>query len=327
MAIVRTFDVDTMRRSLIIVAVSVALLLGGGALIKIKVLPDPGAPLTVVRAAKDAYWIKGGVSNMGFIVGPSSVLVIDAQLFQETAQNSLSAIRAITNKPVRYVLLTHGDPDHVNGLAAFPSHVDVIVQSHARAEILKALDSWLPSLTSPPGAVRKYLPQRTIEGEGEIDLDDLKLKIFHFDDAHTDGDLVVYWPERQLVYAGDILTPEVSFYPGIHLNKQGSSLGWIRFVEAMLALDANLFISGHGEPVSRTELMSRLQAARERRAQIKVLFDHGQSLDEIRKALGDQPLPGPASRFPTFVETTFEELKAAERVERESMSSTKEPRE
>ena len=305
----RAFNVDTMRRVLIIVAALVALLIGSGALIKITLLPDPGAQLTVVRAAKDAYWIKGAVANMGFIVGPSSVLVVDAQLFQETALNSLSAIRTITNKPVRYVVLTHSDPDHVNGLAAFPSDVEVIAQSHARAEISSALDSWLPSLTSPSSSVRRYLPQRTVEIEGEVDFDGSKLKLFHFADAHTDGDLVVYWPQRRLVYAGDILTPEVGLYPGIHLNKHGSSLGWMRFVEALLALDADLFISGHGEPVSRTELASRLQVARARREQIKALFDRGQSLDEIKKTLGDQPLPGPASRFPTFVETTLEELK------------------
>jgi hypothetical protein len=76
----------------------------------------------------------------------------------------------------------------------------------------------------------------------------------------------------------------------------------------MLAIDADIFISGHGDPLSRTELASRIAVAESRRAQIKAMVDDHKSLEQIKQALNDAPLTGAAARFPTFTETTYQEL-------------------
>lgn len=297
-----------MRRIVLVLAAVAALAIAGPYIARAILLPDPDVHLTVVAAADGAYWIQGGVSNAGFIVGRSSVILIDAQLFSKTTQNALTLISTVTPKPVRHVIVTHSDPDHVNGLPGLPAGVEIIAHDRTRADMLSALEQWLPGLTSPPRALRQYLPTRIVDGSADLELDGVRLRLLHFANAHTDGDIIVYLPQQKLVYAGDILTPDIGPYPGIHLNKHGSSLGWIRFVEAMLALDADLFISGHGSPLSRNEVMARLEAAKTRRDTIAALVVQGLSLDAIKKELRDEPLPGAAAQFPTFIETTFAEL-------------------
>jgi glyoxylase-like metal-dependent hydrolase (beta-lactamase superfamily II) len=117
-------------------------------------------------------------------------------------------------------------------------------------------------------------------------------------------------PAQRLVFAGDLLTPSIGPYPAIHLNKHGSSLGWIESAKAMLSLDADTFISGHGEPQTRAELRARIRAAERRRAQIAALVDRRESLDEVKASLHESPPTGEAALFPTFTETTYQELTA-----------------
>ena len=74
--------------------------------------------------------------------------------------------------------------------------------------------------------------------------------------------------------------------------------------------DGQGFTSIEGIMLSKDEVRRMLTAAEERRDQIRALFDHGKTLKEIKAALNDVPLKGAAARFPTFVETTYQELTA-----------------
>lgn len=81
-------------------------------------------------------------------------------------------------------------------------------------------------------------------------------------------------------------------------------------MQANLALDADIYIPGHGELLSKDTLMNWVKAFEERRDQIKAMFDQGKTLDEIKATLNDVPLKGMAARFLTFIETTYKELTA-----------------
>ena len=275
---------------------------------RLAMMPDPNTPLTVMPVKDGIYWLRGGVSNTGFIVGKTSVTAIDAQMFPDTARNARRAIASVTPKPVRSMIITHSDPDHVNGLTAYPAVTDTIAQVNARRDILEGLHSWRPSFTKPPSGLKHYLPIRVVQTRTDLDIDGVRFQLLHFGPAHTDGDMIVYLPKQRVVFAGDILTPEIGPFPGIHTEKNGSSLGWIRFVEEMLKLDADVFVSGHGMPMSVSEIRAGLVRAKQRRAQVAALVANKESLGSIKRALNDQPLNGIASMFPTFVETTYEEL-------------------
>jgi glyoxylase-like metal-dependent hydrolase (beta-lactamase superfamily II) len=271
--------------------------------------PSLAAPVQPARSlASRVYWAPGLISNSGFIVGDTGVIVIDAQISVPAANALLAEIAKVTDKPVSTVILTHSDPDHINGLPALPRGVAVIAQTETGAAIARVIADPVSNGMPPPVEIRDYVPTQTVKARESLTLDGVPVILIHAAPAHTDGDLIVYLPEQKLVYAGDLLTPAIGAYPGIHLNKHGSSLGWIAAVEAMLALDADIFVSGHGEPMTRAQVAAGLAVARQRRSEIQSLVDQGKTLAEIKATLDDKPLPGPASRFPTFVETTFREL-------------------
>ena len=268
------------------------------------------ATLTVAPLRGDAYWISGGISNTGFIVGDTGVVVIDTQMFVSTARKQLEVIGRITPRPVNAVILTHSDPDHINGLPAYPRGIEIIAQDNAKADIVRAVrDPASNGFPAEPG-LEAYMPTQTVRDTATQVIDGVTLRLIHTAPAHTDGDLAVYLPAQKIVFAGDLLTPGIGPWPGIHLDKHGSSLGWIESVKAILALDADLYVPGHGDILPKAELARRLAASVARRAQIKALFDAGKTLDEAKAALADVPLKGTAAQFPTFVATTCQELAA-----------------
>jgi len=273
-------------------------------------LAAAASPPGVRQLRPGDYLVAGPISNAGFIIGEDGVIAIDAQIFVPAAKAELAEIARLTTKPVNAMILTHSDPDHINGLPAFPRGMAIYAQDKAKAEIEGVIADPNSNGLPPPPAIRDYVPTHTVQQREDLVVDGVRLVLIHTAPAHTDGDLIVYLPASRLVYAGDLLTPAIGLYPGIHLNKHGSSLGWIASVKAMLALDADLFVSGHGEPLTREEVKARLAGAIQRRAEIKAMVEQGKSLAEIKLALHDAPLPGVASRFPTFIETTYQELAA-----------------
>ena len=272
----------------------------------------PMAPAAALPAAKrlapDVYWLPGAISNSGFVIGDKGVVAIDAQIFLPLAKAELAEIATLTPKPVDAIILTHSDPDHINGLPAFPRGMTIIAQDNAKAEIELAIADPKSNGMPPPAGMKDYLPTHTVSAREDLTLDGVPMVVIHTAPAHTDGDLIVYLPKSRVVFAGDLLTPAIGDYPGIHLNKHGSSLGWAASIRAMLALDADIFVSGHGDPLTRAQVRERLDLAMRRRTEIKALVDKKMTLAEIKAALHDAPLPGPASRFPTFIETTYQEL-------------------
>lgn len=265
-------------------------------------------PLTVVPVRDRIYYISGGMANTGFIVADTSVIVIDAQMFTPAANKVLKAIADITPEPVRTIILSHSDPDHVNGLPAYPRGLQIIAQSNTAAEMLEAMQHPNVNTTSTPPELKYYLPTKSIEADETLVVDGVRMELLHTGPAHTDSDLIVYLPLQKVVFAGDILTPSFSEYPGIHLPKHGSSLGWIKAMEALIALDADVYVSGHGEPLNKDDLRARLQVAVQRRGAIESLVAQNKNLDEIKAALKDPAPVGLAKLFPTFTETTYQEL-------------------
>jgi len=266
--------------------------------------------LTVHALRGGAYWVSGGISNTGFIIGDDGVIAIDSQMFIKTARKQLTEIAKLTPKPVNVMILTHDDPDHINGLPAYPHCMQIIAHENAVRRMRQFInDPYLNGFPADP-RMKDYLPSSTVQGTVTRVLNGVTVRLIHAGPAHTDNDIVVYLPVQRIVYAGDLLTPAASLYPGVHLNKNGSSLGFFAFMRTILALDADLYVSGHGDLLSRAELVKRLAAAEDRRAQIKQLFDQGHTLKEAKATLHDESLTGNAARFPTFVETTYLELNA-----------------
>ena len=273
-------------------------------------VPNPYAALVSKPLRGGAYVVEGGLSTTGFIIGDKGVIVIDTQMFGEMARNVQRQIARLTSNPVNVMILTHSDPDHVNALPEYPRGLEIIAHENTKTDILEQLAHPRFFFSKPPAEIVDFLPTHFVRDHEELVRDGVRMILLHVAPAHTDGDLAIYLPDQKMVFAGDILTPTVGAYPGIHLEKRGSSLGWIKTVQAFLALDADLFVAGHGEPQNRADLQRRLQASVERRAQIVALLAQHKTLEQMQASFHDVKAKGIAGLFPTYTETTYDELTA-----------------
>jgi glyoxylase-like metal-dependent hydrolase (beta-lactamase superfamily II) len=240
------------------------------------------------------------------IVGEKGVIVIDAKTTAAGGKELLDDIAKITPKPVTTVILTHSDGDHVNGLAAFPVGITIIAHQNNRKEQEAALAAG--GRGAPPAG---HLPTQVVTKNKEsLKIDGVKLEVLHWAPAHTSGDLVVFLPGEKIAFTGDIIAAQLPD-PLIHLEKNGSSEGWIKTTQGIVGLGADQFVPGHGAVQTKADIQGRLTRAEEKRAKIKELVAQGKSLDEIRSAVGDPAPAAPTGRgpgFPTFTEVVYKEL-------------------
>ncbi|HYL37778.1 MAG TPA: MBL fold metallo-hydrolase [Bryobacteraceae bacterium] len=268
--------------------------------------PAP-APFKVHDLKPNVYWVEGGGGNSGVIVGDKGVIVVDAKTTPAGGKELLDAIAKITPKPVTTVILTHSDGDHVNGLASFPAGITIIAHENNKKEQEAALAAG--GRGAPPAG---HLPTQLVTKNKEnLKIDGVKLEVLHWAPAHTSGDLVVYLPSQKVVFTGDIIAMQLPD-PLIHLEKNGSSEGWITTTKGIVSLNADQFVPGHGDVQTKAVLQKRLSDAEAKRAKIKDLVAQGKSLDEIKAAV-DAPPPqgrgggrGPA--FASFTEVVYREL-------------------
>jgi len=265
-------------------------------------------PLMVHQLKPNVYWIEGGGGNSGVIVGDKGVIVVDAKTTAAAGKELLDDIAKITPKPVTTVIETHSDGDHVNGLASFPAGITIIAHANNKKEQDAALAAG--GRGAPPAG---HLPTQIIsKDKDDLTIEGVKVELRHWAPAHTSGDLVVFLPAEKIVFTGDIISTQPDAL--IHLEKNGSSEGWVTTAKGIAALDAAQFVPGHGDVETKAEVQKRATDVAAKRAKIKELVAQGKSLDEIKAAVGDPPPAqakgggrgGPA--FASFTDVVYQEL-------------------
>ena len=263
--------------------------------------PQP-VPLSAEPLRGGVYRVKGGSgANTGFIIGKKEVIVIDTKMTEESAQAMLAEIKKLTPNPVKYIVLTHSDGDHVNGLAGFPQGLTIVAHTNTRKDMEEAFKDPKTSALLP------YLPNETFTGDRPLNIDGVRMNLLHFGPAHTSGDLVAYLPDQKIAFVGDLVF--IGRDPLIHRQKGGTSFGLVQTLQKILALDADTFISGHSDPLTKADIQGLLASIEEKQAKVKALIQQGKSLDEIKSAFGIAVAPAPGGRrWPSLVETIYLDL-------------------
>jgi cyclase len=216
---------------------------------------------------------------------------VDAKTTADQGKQLVAEIAKLTPKPITTVFLTHSDGDHVNGLAGFPAGLKVIAHANNKKEQETALAAG--GRGAPPA---DRLPtQVTTQTRETMTIDGVKIEAYHWAPAHTSGDLVVFFPDLRVVATGDIIAANrADDNPNIHLEKNGSTSGWIVNVAEIAKLNADQFVPGHGPMQTKGDIEAKLKAVQAKHAKIEAMVKQGKTLQEVQAAIPNSPAPVPA---------------------------------
>ena len=242
-------------------------------------------PVSLEKITESIYQINGGQgANGGVIIGESEILVIDAKMTEESVNQTIEAIKNRTDVAIKYLVNTHSDGDHIMGNRYFPSSVIFVAHENCRDDFFKENFGRESDWGEPE--FYPYTPSITFKEKLNIWLGKDKVELHYFGVGHTTGDAVVYSPEEKVAFLGD------QYFSGrpqlIHSNKNGNSFEYVKTVTKMLeTLDAEIFLSGHSDPVGRDDIKKNIQMMVERQSEVKKLVSQDKSLEETLKEFNE----------------------------------------
>lgn len=220
---------------------------------------EPTVKVEPVQVSKHVWYVRGlsgpasaanqGFnSNAGFVVTPGGVIVIDALGTVPLGEAMLKAIRSVTDKPVRRVIVTHYHADHFYGLAPLKS-AGAEVWAHREArEYLESgegaarleqrqreLGPWVDA------KMRLVAPDHPLDGDTSFSFGGLQFDIVYMGPAHAPDDIVVVVREDQVLFTGDIL-----FSGRVPFVGNADSKRWLAAMDRLLALQPKVMVPGHG---------------------------------------------------------------------------------
>lgn len=212
--------------------------------------------------------------NVGLSVGDDGVAMIDNGV--SSVIDLLKAeIASVTDKPIDYMINTHIHGDHIGNNHVFGKEgAKIVSHENLRESLLKDEKNGGPA----------SFPVLTFNDRMTIHLNGDAAQIIHFDNAHTDGDAVVYFKNDNVLHTGDIMFNQM--FPFIDNNNGGSLDGVIRALEGIAALvnDETKIIPGHGVLASRKDVLSTIDMLKTAKESVGKLVSAGKSDEEILKA-------------------------------------------
>ncbi len=202
------------------------------------------------KLSDNAYaYTAEGDPNTGIVIGDDAVLVADTQATPVMAQDVIRRIRAVTDKPIRYVVLTHYHAVRVLGASAYAAQeiiasqdtYDLIVErgeQDKKSEIERFPRLFQAVESVPPGMT---WPTITFKGEMTLWLGKLEVKLLQLGRGHTKGDTVVWLPQQKILFSGDLVEFDATPYAGDAYFED-----WPRTLDAIAALKPEKLVPGRG---------------------------------------------------------------------------------
>lgn len=195
----------------------------------------------------DGSWWR---NNTGFLVGSRGVVAIDSCSTELRTRAFLETVRRYSAQPVRTLINTHHHGDHTFGNCLFPG---ATIVAHERAR--EAMAAWGEPGAAPYwtpiewGDVSLEMPFLTFTDRMTLWIDDLRCEVIHVGEAaHTTNDVVIWIPDRGVLFAGDLV-----FNGGTPFLLQGSVAGAIRVLRDVITpLGAEVIVGGHGPTCGQT---------------------------------------------------------------------------
>jgi len=257
-------------------------------------------PVELRLISENLYEILGGTGAQGgAYIGDDGVLLVDAKMDKASVDQTIKQLKEITDKPIKYLINTHSDGDHIWGNQFFPESVTFVAHENCRKDLFLPKNNNEPSDWYDP-ELAPYIPSVTFREKMDIFLGSKKVELWYFGVGHTTGDIVVYFPEGKAAFIGDqifLTRPQL-----IHSYKGGNSFEHVKTLSKMLeTLDAGKFCSGHSQMIGREEIVAHIEQMKERQKKVQSLVDNGKTLEEIKGAFEENE--------GRLVESIFNEIK------------------
>jgi glyoxylase-like metal-dependent hydrolase (beta-lactamase superfamily II) len=199
---------------------------------------------------------------------------------KQSVEQVIKGVRRITDKPIKYLISTHSDGDHISGNRYFPTTTVFIAHENCRKDLFRPGRNGNPSEWNKP-ELAPFVPSITFRDKTDIYLGSKKVELWYFGVGHTTGDIVVYFPEEKTAFLGDqifLIRPQL-----IHTHKGGNSLEYVKTVTKMLqTLNAEKFCSGHSKMTDRKTIENHVYHMQQRNKKVKNLIQDGKNLEEIK---------------------------------------------
>lgn len=204
-----------------------------------------------------------GLWNSDFIIGKDSVAVIDAMLTPAGARKVLAEIKKRTDRPIRYLIITHGHSDHYFGAQVYVPPAELIAHESVRdhyanhlAEEFKFRKSISPNVDL--SEVKVVLPTLTVDGMGKVmtlHLGGKDVEIYYFGPGQTPDALFTYLPADKILFTGDAFNRK-----SINYMANATTLkGWFGILDKIEAMDVKLYVGGHGLPATKKDFQAYRQ--------------------------------------------------------------------
>lgn len=230
-----------------------------------------GPAFVFEEVAVDIYQARGAGnlmvgSNAAIIVNDDDVVVIDSNISPVAAAALAEELKAITDKPIKYVINTHFHFDHAHGNQIYPAAVQVIgheftyemlANGGSMGRTYGRFGEWMAS--TPGGAEGQEgliptPPNMTLTDKLTLYRGGREIQLLFFGRGHTGGDVVVYLPAEKILFTGDLLLESIPFMG------DGFPTDWIETLEKLKALEFDTVVPGHGRPFSDRARIGRLQS-------------------------------------------------------------------
>lgn len=198
-----------------------------------------------------------GDPNVGAVVGPESVLCVDARATPTAAGEWLEALRQVTDKPVEWLVLTHYHAVRVLGASAFDAH-HVVAHSGTHAWIqARGAQDWeseyrrFPRLFRDAGSIPGLTyPDVSFADTLTLALGDRDVQVRWLGGGHTQGDAAVWLPGERVLFAGDLVEARAAPYMGDALVAEWQT-GTLDLVDS---LGAEILVPGRGPALRGDEV-------------------------------------------------------------------------